>query len=192
MAPRAIFIIRHGEKSPDSGVPAGVDIDGEPYPDSLIPQGWQRAGALASLFDPLGQLTVLSELVVPTTIATPDYPHAHKHRTYQTVLPTARKLQLTPSTDFAVGREAQLTDWLLGQDDEVVLVCWEHDHIIDITDALEPHIVSGPVPGPWPPERFDIVVALWPAPDIPGSYVCSQVPQLLLAGDSSAIIPPAS
>jgi len=30
-----------------------VDINGNQDPESLIPQGWQRAGALAAFFDPV-------------------------------------------------------------------------------------------------------------------------------------------
>jgi hypothetical protein len=200
-----MFIIRHGEKppaaahpsgprasSPSDGPPHGVDIDGNTDPDSLIPRGWQRAGALATLFAPTATQTSPTQLAVPTSIATPSYGTVQKHRTYQTVLPTALKLELSPNTDFAVGREAKLVDWLLEQHGEVVLVCWEHDHIIDITDALGKHIVSGPVPGPWPSTRFDIVVALWSKSRHHERYVCSQVPQMLLAGDSDQLIPPAS
>lgn len=45
-------MIRHGEKPPDSPPPHGVDVDGEHDPHSLVPRGWQRAGALATLFAP--------------------------------------------------------------------------------------------------------------------------------------------
>jgi hypothetical protein len=198
--PRAIFIVRHGEKPPapsgkskTSGPPYGVDVDGKTNPDSLIPQGWQRAGGLASLFDPQGSLTDRPGIVSPTVIASPDYGHAHKHRTYETVFPTAQKLDLSPDTTFPVGKETHLVEWTLTQVGEVVLICWEHDHIIDITGALQKvRTVTGDVPGPWPGARFDIVVALWPAADGSGGYVCTQVPQLLLAGDSGELIPAAT
>lgn len=197
--PRAIFIIRHGEKPPDasgksgsSGPPYGVDIDGKTDPDSLIPQGWQRAGGLASLFDAKAPLQESSSgVIAPSVIASPDYGKPQKHRTYETILPTAQKLDLSISTSFAVGKEAKLVDWALAQADAVVLICWEHDHIIDITGALQKvRTVTGDVPGPWPSDRFDIVVALWP--DDSGGYQCGQVPQLLLAGDSSELIPSAA
>jgi hypothetical protein len=199
--PLAIFIIRHGEKPPDAskqsdsaGPPYGVDIDGKTDPDSLIPQGWQRAGALATLFDATGSLQESSGVISPTVIATPDYGTPQKHRTFETVLPTAQKLDLTPHTKFPVGKETHLVDWALAQVGEVVLICWEHDHIIKITGALQNvRTVTGAVPGPWPSDRFDIVVALWPdTTNESGGYLCSQVPQLLLAGDSSDPIPSAS
>lgn len=43
-----ILLIRHAEK-PD-GQNQGVTEQGGNDPDSLIPRGWQRAGALASFF----------------------------------------------------------------------------------------------------------------------------------------------
>jgi hypothetical protein len=193
--PRAIFVIRHGEKPPEasgksgSDGPFGVDINGKTDPDSLIPRGWQRAGGLASLFDASGASQESSSgVIAPTMIAAPDYGKPQKHRTYETAWPTAQKLGLTISTGFAVGKEHKLVDWVLAQIGAVVLICWEHDHIIDITGALQQvRAVSGDVPGPWPSDRFDVVVAL--AATESGGYECRQVPQLLLAGDSSAPIP---
>ncbi|MEA2409523.1 MAG: hypothetical protein QOC77_84 [Thermoleophilaceae bacterium] len=44
---RSIFIIRHGEKPPPGH---GVDAGGKQDEHSLVPLGWQRAGALATLF----------------------------------------------------------------------------------------------------------------------------------------------
>ena len=204
--PAAIYIIRHGEKPTTASYPAdpdsdagassgkpqqilGVDIDGQNDDDSLIPQGWQRAGGLATLFDPTDSQFPSPYLSRPTLIASPSYGKPEKHRTYQTVWPLALKFGATPTVTVAVGDEDQLVAWLLKQSDQTVLVCWEHDHIQDITAQLAPVISGGDVPGPWPSDRFDIVVALTPDPANPGSYECHQVPQLLLAGDSSEPIP---
>ena len=52
MSTSKIMIIRHAEKPPDSGGPFGVTAGGEKDAESLIIQGWQRAGALACLFAP--------------------------------------------------------------------------------------------------------------------------------------------
>lgn len=204
--PAAIYIIRHGEKPTTASYPAdpdsdagassgkpqqilGVDIDGQNDDDSLIPQGWQRAGGLATLFDPTDSQFPSPYLSRPTLIASPSYGKPEKHRTYQTVWPLALKLGATPTVTVAVGEEDQLVDWLLQQADQTVLVCWEHDHIQDITAQLAPVISGGDIPGPWPSDRFDIVVALTPSPGDPGTFYCHQVPQLLLAGDSSEPIP---
>ena len=202
--PAAIFIIRHGEKpttvsDADDSEPTasssksqqilGVDVNGQNDADSLIPQGWQRAGGLATLFDPTDGRFPSPYLSRPTLIAAPSYGKPEKHRTYQTVWPLALKFGATPTVTVPVGDEDQLAAWLLQQVDQAVLVCWEHDHIQDITAQLAPVISGGDVPGPWPSDRFDIVVALTPSSTDPGTFDCHQVPQLLLAGDSSEPIP---
>ncbi|HET9649368.1 MAG TPA: hypothetical protein VFP34_14225 [Microlunatus sp.] len=198
--PTAILIIRHGEKPPDNDghppsarhsahPPFGVEIDGTQNAESLIPQGWQRAGGLATFFAPCGG-TFTSPLVTrPTMIAVPHYADAPKHRTYQTVWPLAEKLGTEPAVTVPVGHESELASWLLGQAGQTVLVCWEHQHIEDLTTALGSVIAGGDVPGPWPSDRFDIVVALTADQASGDHYVCTQVPQLLLAGDSSQPIP---
>ena len=190
--PAAIYIIRHGEKPPEPDRPPhGVDVHGQQHDDSLVPQGWQRAGGLAGLFDPADGVFQNSLLATPTIIAVPDYGHPSKHRTYQTVLPLCLKLSKQPTITVDVGKELRLATWLLKQVDQTILVCWEHDHIADITTALAPFISGGVVPGPWPSSRFDVVVALTTDASHPGSFLCAQVPQLLLAGDSTEPIPPA-
>jgi hypothetical protein len=47
-----VMVIRHAEKPADPPPPAGVTADGAQDPESLIVDGWQRAGALACLFAP--------------------------------------------------------------------------------------------------------------------------------------------
>jgi hypothetical protein len=47
-----IMIIRHAEKPLTDPPTVGVEIDGTENQDSLIVQGWQRAGALVALFAP--------------------------------------------------------------------------------------------------------------------------------------------
>jgi hypothetical protein len=48
----SICIIRHAEKQLGDGPPHAVALDGSPDPESLTVAGWQRAGALISLFVP--------------------------------------------------------------------------------------------------------------------------------------------
>jgi hypothetical protein len=198
--PTAILIIRHGEKPPDSdghpasahhpaGPPFGVEIDGTQNADSLIPQGWQRAGGLATFFAPSDGIFPSPLVTRPTIVAVPHYADAPKHRTYQTVWPLAAKLGTKPTVTVPVGHESELASWVLQQSGQIVLVCWEHQHIEDLTNTLGPVIAGGNVPGPWPSDRFDIVVALTADPGSADQYLCTQVPQLLLAGDSSQPIP---
>lgn len=62
-----------------------------------------------------------------------------------------------------------------------MLVAWQHDEIPDLV-----HHVAGTkiAPKPWPGDRFDMV---WVLDQAPGAiaWTFSQVPQLLLAGDSA-------
>jgi len=63
-----------------------------------------------------------------------------------------------------------------------VLVCWEHELIPHIVGLL-PNAPN--VPQTWPDDRFDIVWVLDPAGD---GWKFSQIPQMLLAGDSKDLI----
>jgi hypothetical protein len=66
----------------------------------------------------------------------------------------------------------------------VVLIAWEHDRIPDMAAAVTGR--SGICPDHWPDDRFDLVWVL----DRKGEseWILTQVPQLVLAGDSSEII----
>src|SRR5437764_9629771 len=84
---RVIYIVRHGEKPADTPPPGGVDVMGAPNEHSLIPRGWQRAGALATLFAPFGD-TPRSGLMTPEQLISPDYGSPSKspeHRPYDTI-----------------------------------------------------------------------------------------------------------
>jgi hypothetical protein len=61
----------------------------------------------------------------------------------------------------------------------IVLVCWQHELIPSLV-ALLPN--APPVPQHWPGSRFDIV---WVCDATGTGWRFSQVPQLLLAGDSA-------
>src|SRR5215468_4358005 len=91
--PKQIVLIRHGEKPIELSLPAGsqtateppgatppapvydpsgVDVHGMTNEDCLIPRGWERAGALAVLFDPMvGGLR--SPLTAPKHLYSPKY-----------------------------------------------------------------------------------------------------------------------
>jgi len=67
----------------------------------------------------------------------------------------------------------------------IALIAWQHEEIPAIGEAI-----LGSKPGTlpkWPGDRFDLV---WVFDlDKSGSYKFSQVPQMLLAGDTSSVIP---
>ena len=187
--PQVIYLIRHGEKPDASGKPPlGVDPDGRHDVHSLTPRGWQRAGALATLFG-----TARPELARPDHLVAPDYggpKQSALHRANQTLSALAQKLGLQLEEPYAVGDEAKLATHLTGRPG-VTLVAWEHQHIPDIARHL-PLAPGTVLPQAWPDDRFDVV---WrferdlSAPDL--RYRFSQVPQLLLGGDRAAVIAPA-
>ena len=180
---RTIFLVRHGEKPPDAGGPPyGIDLQGCQNEHSLIPQGWQRAGALGHLFSPDNP-----GFLVPDDLFAPAYagPRAGRptcapdHRTYQTIQPLCLLRGLTIQCPYPVGAEQDLAEQLLETGSGVSLVCWEHDHIHDIAAALAPTLK---VPKHWPKDRFDMAYRFTDPGTANATF--AQLPQMLLAGDS--------
>jgi hypothetical protein len=66
----------------------------------------------------------------------------------------------------------------------VVLIAWEHDRIPDIAAAITG--TSQTCPEHWPDDRFDMVWVL--GRDTKSEWILTQVPQLVLAGDSSEVM----
>ncbi len=200
--PEVVYIIRHGEKpaerpdghgkhQPDPSPPYGVDFHGRKDEHSLLPRGWQRAGALAALFAPASG-PPRSGLRTPETLLTPSYrdpASTTAHRTCQTIQGLADRLSLAIGSPFEAGHGPQLAASVLSTCSGVVLVCWEHDHIPAIAAAF-PAAPGTDIPGKWPGDRFDVIWALTLQPGSgPPRYTFSQVPQQLLPGDAHTIIP---
>jgi hypothetical protein len=162
-----IMIIRHAEKpssdDPDD-TPYGVSDIGDKDPESLTIQGWRRAGALTCFFDPeYGQLQ-------NSHLAKPQFLYASqikklKHgsrRSYETIMPLAKKLELKINNNFMKGEEEKMVEDAL-QKSGVVLICWPHENIPTKTEegpGIAKYILDT------------------------GSYIFSQVPQCLLHEDS--------
>lgn len=186
MPPQKLMLIRHGEKEPDTGPPPyGVNEDGEQDKHSLSARGWQRAGALVRFF----------RNVWAEGIETPDAVYASKVgavaimadgkdvskslRPQQTVTPLCDAIDPKNGlqTPKAVGEETQLAQTISQNENGVVLVAWEHNHIPNIAQAF-----CSSAPGAWPDgSRFDLVWVLTRASD--GTYAFTQVAQSLLSGD---------
>lgn len=191
-SPDAIYIIRHGEK-PEEPTPrragperSGVDFHGHQNEHSLLPRGWQRSGALAGLFDP-SQGPLRAGLRVPRTLISPLYGDSGKtaqHRTHQTIREISQRLGVEIATNFAKGHEPQLAAALAKSGPGAVLICWEHGHIPTLASAL-PLVHGTVIPAAWPDDRFDVIWAFTLADD---RYAFTQVPQLLLSGDTDTII----
>ena len=183
MAPQRVMFIRHAEKPP--GVPPydgdGVDAKGKKDEESLTVRGWQRAGALAKFFESQPKMC-------PNAVfASGDGKHSKSERPVETVTPLVDLLT-------SVGKVAFIDKYLKddGQkaiDDVmkqigIVLVAWQHELIPSLIGMLKNPPAN--VPQQWPGDRFDMV---WVCDSVAGGWSFSQVPQLLLAGDSAKPIP---
>jgi broad specificity phosphatase PhoE len=181
--PRTLLMIRHGEKPSTGGL--GVDDDGKADPDGLTPTGWARAGALVTLFAP-NSTTVNATLPSPGALVTPKYSDP-VHRPGLTLLPLSQRLGLPIRSEHPVdGHPAKIVKSLLAIQAEVVLLCWEHDHLVSIAGAVPAAVpVANPadVPRSWPGDRFDVIWRF--DADERGTWTFGSLDQQLLAGDIS-------
>lgn len=209
--PRCIYLIRHGEKPADPGADgsstaasdgpdgaAGVDVEGTPNQHSLTPRGWQRTGALAVLFTHPSNAPGAVALSIPNRLFAPSYSgtaDTHEHRPYQTLLALSALIDLTIESPCEVGQEGQLAEAVLALPVDTVLICWEHQNIRPILDAIgkavpiTPTSADTPVPTRWPGQRFDLIWQLVRSDTTPAAYEFTPVPQAVLAGDENASIP---
>jgi len=180
--PVTLLMIRHGEK-PFNGY-QGVDEQGNANPDGLIPKGWERAGALVTLFAP-NNTTLNSKLPSPGALVTPKYP-TQVHRPYLTLLPLSQRLSQTILSEYAVDADpTMIVSSLLAMEDDVVLVCWEHDHLVNIVGAIaSTGLVAnqGDIPTSWPDDRFDVIWR-FDLNEQTGKWTFISLDQQLLAGD---------
>jgi broad specificity phosphatase PhoE len=174
MAPNRILFIRHAEKphKPPCDDDDGVRKTGEKDDESLTVRGWQRAGALVHFF-------ASQQPLKPQTIFAAGVGHkSPSRRPRQTVAPLANWLNIEIKDGHLKDDIQGLSHDLMKQTG-IVLVCWEHELIADIV-ALLPNAPK--VPQDWRDIRFDIVWVL----DADGAgWKFTQVPQMLLAGDSA-------
>lgn len=185
--PDAIYIIRHGEK-PDAHAHRGIDFHGHENEHSLLPRGWQRSGALTALFDP-SQGPLRPGLHAPAMLVSPSYGDKKdnaRHRTHQTISGISDRLGIEIAADFEKGEEPKLADSLVKSGPGPVLICWDHTHIPDLASAL-PVMDGTAIPETWPDDRYDLIWTFTRAAD--WKYAFSQVPQLLLPGDTDTLIP---
>jgi hypothetical protein len=162
------MLIRHAEK-PD-GTVRGVDPGGGRDAGSLIPRGWQRAGALCRLFsDP------------PNSIAKPTAIYTVQPKTFggssrpsQTVSALAAKIGVRLKS-VGLNATEDLVRKIMEETGDV-LVCWEHKRIPKIAAAILEH---EEVPK-WSGSRFDMIWILRRSKRL---YKLEIVPQMLLHGD---------
>ena len=203
--PSKIMVIRHAEKPKGSN--KGVTALGATDKESLIVRGWERAGALAALFDPAEGPLQDSNLAVPTVIyaSRPTAPStagkpksrsktktnkigSKSKRPLETITPLADRLGIKPNTSFLAGEEKDMVQSALAEKG-VVLISWQHEKICEIAG----HIVGSqppkkPIPKKWPDNRFDVVWVFTPPASSSGRWGFVQVPQQLLIGDKDTVI----
>jgi hypothetical protein len=180
--PATITIIRHAEKPVGKGPPYGLAVDGTQTTHGLTTRGWARAGALADLFA-ASDGPLRAGLFRPTTLFA-SQPNAldQSLRPNETITPLSQKMNLPIVRTFGVGDEAQLAKAVLARDGNV-LIAWQHEKILQIAHDLGFGNLG--LPAKWPGDRFDIVFVFTRHAS---EWKFKQVPELLLAGDSSAII----
>ena len=175
-----IMVIRHAEKPDVDGSP-GLMPNGVENPRALTATGWKRADALVGLFNPADGAVPRPPLARPKSLFASG---SQSLRPKQTIAPLARALNLSVRT-FLKGQEAELVA-AAKQAEAPVLISWQHEAIPGIAGL----IWSGAegVPSKWPDDRFDLVWVL----DLqaPGAWSFTQVPELVMPGDSAAPIGP--
>jgi hypothetical protein len=181
MAASKIMLIRHAEKPSDDGSIKGVAADGEHDDEELIVRGWQRSGALVRFFKPRSGPLSDPHLATPDIVfASVVGRHSESLRPQHTVLALALMLgfQLTATRlkDDIAGLAADAV-----AANGAVLIAWEHQFIPAIVNLIVGN--STTCPQTWPGTRFDVVWVL-DRHGASGPWSFSQVPQLLLAGDS--------
>ncbi len=191
MPNQTILIIRHAEK-PEPGGDSGVNSTGTLDSRSLTPRGWQRAGAWAQLFaPPLGQHTVLPKPIALFASA-PESHHeiaagnggSKSRRPLETITPLAAKLNIAVDLRFARGSEGALAT-AISAIDGVVLVCWQHENIVAIANALTP--TPQDVPANWPRDRFNVIFR-FDRPESAAPWALQQIVPIMFDGDESSQI----
>jgi hypothetical protein len=164
--PVEIILLRHAEKPSDEKDP------------HLSPRGRERARELPRLFATLPAMTNSARPVV--LIAPHPMAHAPSQRCMETLEPTARQWHLPLETSHAASDWDRLAKELLtssSYDGKTVIVCWVHDNIPALAQALgvkkAPH---------WSGNTFD---RLWVITFDGAHAVMLNLPQHLLPGDSS-------
>jgi len=198
--PAQVLIIRHGEKL---GNPAD-EVNGGP---DLSVRGSARAAALTSLFAPADYQTSQLSCALATAhpdfigsylpvsiaggqrrFATPDFIFATKrshrsNRPVETITPLESALGLSddhynhehPEDDYATVATHILTH--SKYEGKVVLICWHHGKIPDLTKAF-----GVAAPPTWPNDVFDRVWQItWPS----GQATLKIEYQMLLYGDTA-------
>jgi hypothetical protein len=178
------MLLRHAEKPDKDAAPYGVTREGERSKESLQIRGWQRAGALVTLFaPPKGQLNA--------SLAKPKFLYASKplrrkgsRRQIETITPLAQRLAIKINWDFPRSDFESMLEEVFSCRG-VVMICWQREYIPEIAlKILDDRKIA---PSDWPEDRFDMIW-VFDLDRSSGRYKFKQVPQRLLMGDSGTPI----
>ena len=131
MGATKIMVIRHAEKPGYYNGPAygGINATGAADPESLVTIGWERAGALVTLFaPPWGPRPPLAQ---PQYIYAADPDPTDKdpsQRPYETVTAVAAKLGLKINAKHQKKDYPEMVTEAITKDG-VVLISWQHEDI---------------------------------------------------------------
>jgi broad specificity phosphatase PhoE len=175
-----IMVIRHAEKPNGDGGP-GLMPDGAENPLALTATGWTRANALVGLFNRADGDAPRPPLAKPKSLFASG---SQSLRPKQTIAPLATALNLSITT-FLKGEEARLVA-AAKEAEGPALISWQHEAIPEIA-ALIRGSANGISPR-WPGRRFDLVWVFDLEPS--GAWSFTQVPELVMPGDSSKPIGP--
>lgn len=177
-----VYLIRHAEKP--SGTSLGFDESGQPDQESLVPQGWLRAGALAAWFSGGHGGVGCAGVLAPDRIYAANSekhhgtnPGSKSKRPMQTIAALAGRLGLRPNLNYTKGEE-ELLGRELAELDGTTLVCWQHEDLVAVVQAVAADIPGAP--SAWPDSRYDV---LWTLTRDSGVWSFTQSDQRLLAGD---------
>lgn len=168
--PTMIMVIRHAER-PDQydrhayhGVNPAGDTCGADGIELLTTLGWQRAGALNTLFaPPWGPKPGLAQ---PASLyasdPTPEKSKAPSQRPLQTILPLAALLGLTIHAKHKKNDYEKVVKDALAKPG-AVLICWQHEDILPIGQEIlkQTQTMNITLPPGWPTgrngARYDLV-----------------------------------
>jgi len=200
MGATKIMVIRHAEKPGTYNGQAYDGIDatgGGDGAESLVTIGWERAGALVTLFAPPWgpkgpTLAVPGHIYAADPARKKSNGKTPSQRPYQTVSAVAALLGLTINANHKKDDYAEVVTDALGQDG-VVLLCWQHELIASIGQCiLSDTKTTAPlgVPASWPigpnGARYDLVW-VFDRPSGHGPITgFTQFAQMLLPGDAVA------
>jgi hypothetical protein len=180
-----IMIIRHGEKPEKDEDIHGVNPEGEHDKNELSTRGWQRSGALVRFFNPLNGQFSHPELAKPDVVfAAAPSGHIQSQRSRHTVQAVAESLNMKVNLKHTKGEEKKLVEEVKATRG-AVLIAWEHNAIMEVTNLILGNNHSSPQK--WPDSRFDLVWVLDQQPHS-DDWKLTQVPQMLLPDDSSKVI----